>query len=359
MHLRGVTWSWSASGLATWSVTWSVTCLLTCLLIFAGGLGCSDRTIATDEFLAEYGAAMCRYLVRCGHMPDRATCTSSVHPESQRSLVQPVADAKTGKIHYDAERAAACLERFAGQRCDGSDAAAISAYCEPVFRGKVEPGGVCTSNTACTSGRCALGNCSATRCCMGVCENRPPRAAIGGLCGVGLGQAECVPEAYCERQPTGSSVCKARISAGQPCLQPDACASPAFCRAAPDGTRICALRAKDGQSCADSSLCESQASACDPTDKICKPRPLPGQPCLGGSICVTYAACIAGTCQRRPAAGEACVATGLPPDPGLPPGTLPPAAITCLGDNRCQGGVCVAPPAVSPCPYPGTMGQTF
>jgi hypothetical protein len=319
-------------------------------LALAGGLACADSTVATDEFLAEYTAAVCRYLVRCGQMPDHGTCAGAMHPEAQRSLVQPLSDAKSGKIRYDAERAASCLARFGAQACDGSEAAAINAHCEPVFQGKVEPGGVCTSNAACTSGRCAMGACRTGQCCMGVCESRPPRAAVGAPCGSGLGQAECVLEAYCGRQPSGAGLCEARVPAGQPCPQLDACASPAICRAAPDGTRTCVLRAKDGQSCADAMPCESSASACDPTDRICKPRPLPGQPCLGGSICASYAVCVGGACQRRPAAGEACTNVGAPVDPGVPTGVDVPAALSCLGDNRCQGGRCVAPPAVSACP---------
>lgn len=311
---------------------------------------CGDTgggSIALEDLADEVDEAFCEADVKCGESPDMATCLDTRYGDREDELKTISASVEAGRISYDAEQAAECLDLIRGMECRFSstfDEAAFEAACRAVFTGTVADGGACVEDEECASQECEPPTDCTMSCCVGACvmaEPDPTPVPVGGDCsGV---EAECVATAYCASDATGER-CVAKVGAGQPCADFDACQQGLFCvldYATEMGT--CQELPDEGETCDPNAFfiaCDRQDNYCDPTTMKCTRKKGVGEACtpteFGDSNCQAYAACVSGTCVARPGEGEACSDT-----------------LECLGELDCDGAVCVAPADEPACPLPG------
>lgn len=293
--------------------------------------------IAVEAIRSELQKADCEHQVRCGFMPDQATCLD-VTATDQRTL-QLLADVVFGKVTYDPAAARACVNAKRAQTCDSLASVVETAKqaCESVFKGSVAEGGECLWSEECAGDSvCDTAMCAGDgACCLGVCKPAPALVSLGGDCSMG---ATCVKDAFCETIPGDEmtpavSTCKERVDNGQACTSQDGCFEGQRCDVG--GENKCFILQKEGGACNPSiktSPCVSIDNWCHKDDRKCVKLPGAGEPCATDGRCQGYAYCdTAGmTCKAFPREGEACVKDG----PG------------CLGDLYCaipemaMDGVC-------------------
>lgn len=295
--------------------------------------------VPLDALATGLERSVCDWEERCGRVPDRASCEEAFDPASGE-LPQLVAYANSGRLMYDPQSAAQCLDSIANAPCNvlaGPANALLS--CPDVFTGSSDRGGLCTVSQECMVGESCQGRSCPFACCSGSCTPSPEPVGIGGDCTT----APCDAASYCHLvTATGDFRCESRIALGAPCADPDACVQGAVCSAMASGQARCIALVDEGESCDPtvgfpSGGCSDITTWCNPASSICEQRPSSGQPCTVDPIdnCLLYARCAAGTCAVRPSVGDACV-------PATPP--------SCLLNLDCVEGVCTVPPAVNPCP---------
>ncbi|MEO8212484.1 MAG: hypothetical protein ABI560_04800 [Myxococcales bacterium] len=258
-------------------------------------------------------------------MPDQASCEETVLTSPQL-----VADVKAGKVIYDGQAAAACLDLYRVLGCNVSDAASIQSSqvqsCREMFKGTVATGAACLTSEQCQSQDCDKSDCPSTACCAGACV---ARISEGGVC-AGFG-AYCADDLVCRVSGTDNAgICTALIAGGQPCTSRDSCVPGRVCNVV-KGTNAgtCGVLPSRGQECP-GMACDSVADFCDPASKTCVGRVPVGGDCAGlPTGCVVYARCDVATmnCVARKRVGEACAQSN-----------------DCLIGVECTGGVCVPPP---------------
>ena len=301
------------------------------------GCGGSSGLVPLSDLTVREIDAYCRYDVKCGFLPDFATCKALATDTSTTD--QLVASVNAGRIQYDGDAAAVWIAAIADRGCDHSDVpgnGALLAYVN-TFKGMVGGGGACFIDQDCVSAQCDLSWCLPSEpCCSSICTDGRPISnpvAVGGDCSAS--NAVCVEGSYCSYAGTpGSSagICTAGLALGQPC-DPYLVASPVclfgtICRisgSALGGT--CMAAPAEGEDCfLSGSICNSHLDACSSNSKCLRKIAL-GQPCTMDSTCVDYALCVSGTCIEKKKLGEAC-------DPSLSDG--------CMISLACSGGTCVA-----------------
>src|SRR5262245_19527770 len=106
--------------------------------------------IPIDAFRAEAEAANCEFEVRCGAMPDKATCKKLDRADYE--LVQLIADAVFGSVKYDPAAGRAWVEAVRTQKCEIGDGIpkALKAAWEPVFVGTLGAGKPCFVDDECS-----------------------------------------------------------------------------------------------------------------------------------------------------------------------------------------------------------------
>ena len=274
--------------------------------------------------------AFCTRLVRCGAEPDVAACESVWYFNLQAEY-----DVTAGKVIYDADAAARCIDGYASEGCtiSDSDAAATQMHteaCRAVFTGTVADGGACLSGVECASQSCAVASCNAATCCVGACQ---AQIAAGGDCS-GSG-AVCVDGTLC-RSGGNTATCVAPIAAGQPCAHSnvDVCAIGTTCITdSATGTSSCGTAPAEGQPCPDG-ICDADADSCDPATKTCVRKVAVGGTCTSSTGCVPYAACdlTSSTCVAMALAGASCVQDA-----------------DCLVGLSCGNGICTSHPDTPAC----------
>ena len=301
------------------------------------GCGGSGGLIPLSDLTVREIDAYCRYDVKCGLLPDFATCKAL--PADTSTTDQLVASVNAGRIQYDGDAAAVWIAAIADRGCDHTDVpgnGGLLAYVN-TFKGMVGGGGACFIDQECVSAQCNLSSCLPTElCCSGTCTDGQAISnpvAAGGDCSAAT--AVCVDGSYCSYAGTQASsglICTAGLALGQPC-DPYLVASPVClfgtnCRiggSALGGT--CMAAPAEGEDCfLSGSICNSHLDACSSNSKCLRKIAL-GQPCTMDSTCVDYALCVSGTCIEKKKLGEAC-------DPSLSDG--------CMGSLSCNGGTCVA-----------------
>lgn len=308
-----------------------------CLTI-STAIGCADDPgpgpIPLDELRGELAKATCEQYVRCGQMPDAATCTA-VQGDTDLTL-QLLTDAVMGRVTYDEAGARACVEAVRILTCDSLAATQknLAAACAKMFVGTIPEGGACLFSTECAGGgTCNTAMCmGGGSCCLGVCEKKPAAVAVGADCTTN----PCVESAYCDSSAM-PAVCKPRKDNG------DACDAQGQCK---EGQRCdvngslptCYLLSDRGKACnpaLDAGGCIRKDDYCHPTDRKCVALPGAGQPCTEKGECMDYAYCDASkTCIKRPVEGEACS-----------------DMIECLGTLRCATMICTKETSTEVCAY--------
>lgn len=312
---------------------------------------------SVDEYLDRFFAELCGWFVRCEPKIGLVALGETLcHPRSMTQTRQTfVSLVDRGAARFDGTVAGRCLAELEEAECNV--AALDLSRCDAAFVPLVAVGGACLQDLECVDGRCET-----LDLCPGHCV---ARSAAGDPCGR---PSDCVSGLACV-----GGVCAPARAVGEPCDRRTDCAFPSTCTAA--GT--CGAPPAEGEPCtaaAGGDLCGGDAVCQGGT---CQPGAAPGEacsrerPCAPGgrcveavcvatapagaacvpSGCIALHACVDGSCQPLPIAGQACsealpcvqgecrsrVCTLLPPGEGCD-GADPPHFGSCEG--QCVRDVC-------------------
>ena len=290
-----------------------------------GGEG-GNAQIPLEELSSRSEGAICAYAVRCGIFPDVETCQGTIY-----ARLQVFADVGSGKVLYDGQAAAACVDWYAQRGCAVSDLETPSPACALVFTGTLPEGSACLANNQCLSDSCNRAACGPDACCAGTCQLP---VVVGGDCSRD-GQI-CARGAFCKSDATGTHAsCAPRVPSGQVCDSSDVCVAGQFCNIDPlAGTGVCAAAPREGEACP-TAFCGSITDTCDLNTSLCAAKRPIGAPCLTDRSCVNYARCApeTSTCVARVRGGGACTTSA-----------------DCIVGLPCEAGTCVSPQDVPACP---------
>ena len=249
-------------------------------------------------------------------------------------MVRPCLDLLTHGVCYDPPTF--CQHALHGQ-VDAGGACPLGlecnaqAYCEPdpqacprrcvarpLFGEACDPLGVPCSGSQCVDGACRSWAGEGQPCDRGPCT--PGTHCVEGACvpaallGEGCAQVPCAAGLACV-----SARCQALGAADAPCDDAGDCSPGLACV----GGRCAALPGA-GEPCFDLQ-CAGARCDLDAVPPTCVAWPAASDPCLPGDRCAPSDRCVAGACQPKAAAGEACA-----------------QAADCA-TGRCGGAVCRAP----------------
>jgi hypothetical protein len=287
----------------------------------AVGCGGSDTEapgggIKIEDYEQKFDDTLCGYLVKCGQMPDAASCKKYQAPDAD--VAQAVASVVFGDLGYDSNAAQACITAFQGSACETVYGyglpKAVKDACDKVFTNKHPNGGTCFVGLECASGKCKPAASCADACCLGTCDDLGNDIPLDGMCGTG--DKSCTTGTYCDKT-TGK--CTKLKDANESCGQENACLPGLACDVG--GAGVCFQAAKSGSKCNPAlkvDPCASTNEYCSPDTSNCVAAPQPGQPCTAAGGCARDGYCVGGTCKLLPIEGEDC-------------GALP-----CLGSLKCS-----------------------
>jgi hypothetical protein len=294
--------------------------------------GGSDAGISLSDFPAALVDGICAYAVRCGQMPDLATCKAAFRADEG----QVSADVQAGRTKYDGTAAAACLDTLGSRSCSRAQGSwSESQVCKDFVQGTVADDGACYVGSECVSGSCSGDICSGSECCLGACNPSPTAIPMGGDCsGSSKG---CGSSAFCYYGSTPT--CTAKGAAGQSCERVSyarSCVDGMYCVPNGTDTGICGALPARGEICRPVGVCDSLLDYCDSVTSTCVPNiPVGGDCSAPSATCVDYATCDTNRrCVAKASAGEPCDNVNGP---------------RCLGLLLCDSGSCAFPPAAPVC----------
>lgn len=301
-----------------------------CLLAACGGGGGS---LTFDQYVARAEDVVCTINVRCGSLPDKASCVPSLD-----GLEQAKADISSGKTKFDGVAGAACLDAIGDYDCRLSTVLFEPEACDRTATGTIADGGACNSSAQCASRTCTYTQADCDRdttCCAGTCAATSVTVAEGGACSDD--SQTCATGLFCDAAAL-PFVCKKRAAAGEACTSLVPCLGGLRCvRAAGATAGTCAAYPKRGEPCTGSfAYCDDAHDFCDPTTGTCVARLAVGADCSAADEgCVTYAPCdpTSHLCVKRPTLGQTCT-----------------EEVGCLGPLDCVNGACAARPPRIVCP---------
>ena len=321
------------------SLPWSITLALAAVVT----TGCqnSGGSIPLSDFESKVRQAACELDVECNEFPDVSACVESSYSPS---IGQIIASARAGRIQYDGNAAAACIEALTAMGCNMTERLDNGPLaCANTFEGTIAGGGACYIDEECASGTCDTSSCSMSEtCCTGTCRDAPtvanPIPAGGDCSGT---SAVCAAGTYCNPSSSGYT-CSQGVPLGQDCdpagVASARCADYAVCLA--NGSTLggtCTPRPAEGQACETrTNPCNSRLDYCDSTTGKCVRRIGPDQPCQDDAGCVYHANCVSGPCVAQKRLGESCVD--------------PPNGRACMGTLWCNSGTCTVEDPVPLCP---------
>ena len=208
-------------------------------------VGCGS-SIPYEDYAAERTAALCDYYVRCGAYA-AADCTALLTSHDQNPNY--LAAINTGRIRYDGEAGADCLDTLADFPCDRTLPLPDTAACAEVYTGTGKLGSSCSYSDECASEHCAITECDELyTCCFGTCMpmEAPTELGIGEVCEVG----DCQRGLYCSYGTDVPRTCTPLPKHGEPCTS-DCAAIGDTCDFSGDGTRTktCLDAAVGGEPC--------------------------------------------------------------------------------------------------------------
>lgn len=225
--------------------------------------------VALDEFFAQAEEAHCAWQLRCHGYGSVERCKSVVHYEDGVSIRQlagvGASDRVTpgyaamaievGRIEYDDEAAAACLNYAAARTCDRvefhawtDEELAGQAACLAVFKGRMGKNGPCASALECADESiCGFDPGCTDMCCPGACRVLAAGIAVGQPCGQNP-NVDCVEGSACSFDPdTSTQVCTPLAGLGESCEFAN-CDAEGACNY--DGLKYaCASRKGEGEAC--------------------------------------------------------------------------------------------------------------
>lgn len=315
--------------------------VLACFMAACGG---DDDSVSIDTLFDDIADAQCSFDVRCGLMPDAATCAESNVFEGN-DLETLVARVKDKTVGFDSGAAADCVAFLRDEPCTFTGFN-VHNPCGDIFTGSVAKGGACNVDFECSGlAACDLTdtNCDpSTACCAGTCGDDPVLQQAGGPCNDNVNI--CDENLFCQVPAAGGAgTCTALIAAGQACDDIFSCANPTYCNVdlATGMGGTCIEPAGTDETCDPNELipCGDLTQFCDTAMLKCVDKSDVGGGCDGanGSECLGFASCTNMACVADPSLGDTCDAANGP---------------DCLGDLSCTGGACVAPAPGTACPKP-------
>jgi hypothetical protein len=321
--------------------------VLTSVLV-AGACGSSDGDesgLAFDAIPEAYASAACSAFTAClGSLTDTFLNGQPCEESTLRTVTDQLEGIEpgieSGRIRYDGNKMAACLDALEAAGCNYDEIGA-SPVCLAAIDGTVKLGDDCDYNTECEG----TAYCRSSGSCPGKCAAAQTE---GGTC---TSDTDCDPELECDED---KRECYAPGAAGDRCgggTEPG-CGAGLLCLGASedDGTpgtcRLLTevLSASEGAPCnpALGPLCGEDLYcailAVTPTIRAeCRAGVGAGascavgfpDPCNDDEYCKAPQGSLTGTCTDRPGAGNACAAGpfGDPPD-------------ICAPGTVCDGGTC-------------------
>jgi hypothetical protein len=277
------------------------------LVVAVGAAACGGGGVKLTDLADEVHDAQCEWAVRCGVLPNTEACAALGTADDEIAQLQASVDA--GRLSYDEDKAADCVDAFADASCELFGVSEAAQACEEVFTGLVADGGTCYDDEECVSDNCQQTDPACDMaCCAGTCMPGDPEAQIGEDCS----EADCVDGAHCAFDSASSTFkCEADIAEGQACTG-GGCADGLFCDVTDPqtGAGTCKAPADEGQTCNPQSFfgaCARIDNWCNPATSKCEKRKAPGEACdVEIDNCVEYAECQNGTCVGDVAEGAAC-----------------------------------------------------
>jgi hypothetical protein len=301
-------------------------------------LGACSNSVSLADYPDAFRDAYCNYLARCGAFPDVDTCKKAnigfnlhIDPSSQAAVDQ-------GKVIFDGDTAAKCLDEFGSQTCDQTDASgrSLPTSCGNIVHGTVGAGGQCALDEECKSGTCDVPTCQMA-CCQGTCTGDAPPAP-GGAGTACTGSSQCTSGNFCDFSAT-PTVCAPLKAAGATCQSTSECAYGLGC--AGTTTRTCKTLPKLGEACPDG-VCRDAGDYCSTTDMTCKKIGLAGATCTSSNECSSFYPCDTTTmkCTKGPGTGQPCGTSLRCFDAGTfcDTSATTPTCVTL----RADGGACTA-----------------
>jgi hypothetical protein len=298
---------------------------------------CGGSGVKIDDLPEEIASARCAEEVRCGGMPDAATCKANLIFNGS-DVETTVAAVKAGLIKYDEKQAARCLDSIRGDDCTFKGLHRYDDPCRNLFVGTLAMGGACFANEECANlARCPATDTSCNRstsCCAGTCAAAPVIRQANESCD---NNNRCDDGLFCKTAGGAAGTCTALAqNEGDACTSIVGCVDPFYCNLNfQTGMGTCKRPPTSGGACTANDLigCGDAREYCDAATSKCTPRALPDASCATAR-CVGYAECNDTTkkCVAQPAVGQACTDTGP----------------SCLGTTDCQpatgAGTCTQPP---------------
>lgn len=261
------------------------------------GVGaCGGDSVSVGDFPAEFSDAFCSRMVRCNAYTSKAACLESINLDVGQ-IQQSIA---AGRVAYDGEAMAECIDAFAASSCDGTsrDVRETPQACLEAIKGKVADGGACFDDGECVSDSCNIADCGQA-CCQGSCDATVAEAAIGASCAT----ARCVNGSFC----SDANVCTALLAAGAACAGNDECTYGLTC-----ANDVCTAAANRGDTCIPDGECSDIGDRCDTASNKCVALSALGGACSEGFAglfdCQRPLVCNGTTlkCENPPAVGQAC-----------------------------------------------------
>jgi hypothetical protein len=315
--------------------------------------GSAAGGITIEELPAQYAQAVCEVFAGCvgdlwSFFRPGEDCVKEFTITAEEELATLPDAITAGRVKYHADKVQKCLEDVVARGCEGlsqreppSCQAAIEGtaaegddceldaqcsgnqYCKVASAcpGQCAPyeqaGGKCVSNDHCASGlKCsAMGFCVAPSRKDEACQQGEPDCADGLI---------CLGEDAAAKTPGKCLVIEDVLSgeAGDPCsLDGSLCAGGLSCEiktvlplageCVPRVAAGAACRAAFPDECPDDEYCQLPVNPLDAG--TCTKKPAAGEPCAKGvgaeaSICAPYARCDDGVCRELAHAGESCSA---------------------------------------------------
>ena len=169
------------------------------------------------EFGRRLSAAYCERMFRCctdseiaertlfseNPVQDPESCSEAVESWSALDLLGLMESMNAGRVAFDEERAAECLEEIDAEGCElGLAVVPFDMGCDDAFVPLVEDGGSCEFDEDCKGGLCV----------DSVCARLPD---VGEPC-----LYDCVPGAFCA---SDDGTCRELLPDGAPCWNSDEC----------------------------------------------------------------------------------------------------------------------------------------